>query len=77
MFDAKIFHIKTPTFPEFRFEWHPQTKRVYLIRITAEQPIGEPIAMEIETAGAAHNAVLIFLRGYRAAKAELPARMSA
>ena len=68
---AQILHIKTPTFPQFRFEWHPGTRRVYLIRVGATPVIGEAMAFEITTHGAAQNAVLIWLRGYRQAKLEM------
>lgn len=67
----KITHIKAPTFPGLRFEWHPQRKRIYLIRAGVTPEIGELIATDIETEGAAHNAVLIWLRGYRTAKGEM------
>lgn len=66
----KIYHIKAPMAPQFRFEWHPKAKKVYLIVIGAEPEIGEAFAHEIENEGAAWNAVLIWLRGYRTAKAE-------
>lgn len=66
----KIVHIKAPNAPQYRFEWHPKIKKVYLIRVGAVPEIGEMFAHEIETEGAAWNAVLIFLRGYRIAKAE-------
>jgi hypothetical protein len=65
--DARVFHIKTPAFPQFRFEWHPGVKRVYIIRLGVEPLMGEPFAYEIDDEGAARNAVLIFLRGYKAA----------
>jgi hypothetical protein len=74
-----IRHIAAPAFPQFRFEWHPSTKRVFIIRQSAPT-IGEPIAFEIADHGAAHNAALIWLRGYRAAQAEAaltPKRLSA
>lgn len=66
----KIIHIKAPNLPQFRFEWHPGIKKVYLIRVGTSPEIGEMFAHEITTEGAAWNAVLIFLRGYRIAKAE-------
>lgn len=66
----RIYHIKAPNAPQFRFEYHPGIKKVYLIRVGAVPEIGEMFAHEIETEGAAWNAVLIFLRGYRTAKAE-------
>lgn len=68
---GQILHIKTPTFPHFRFEWHPAKRRVYLIRVGVVPEIGEAIAFEIKTHGDAQNAVLIWLRGYRQAKLEL------
>ena len=66
-----IYHIKAPTFPQFRFEWHIGARRVYLIRDGAVPVIGEPIAFEVKDHGAAQNAVLIFLRGYRQRSLEL------
>jgi hypothetical protein len=67
----KILTLKTPTFPQFRFEWHPGVKRVYVVRVGVTPEIGEAIAFEIADHGAAYNAVLIYLRGYRQAKLEL------
>jgi hypothetical protein len=66
---GQVYIIKTPSFPQFQFEWHPGVKRVYLTRISPT--IGEPIAFEITTHGAAQNAVLIFLRGYRQRSLEI------
>ena len=66
-----IYHIKAPTFPQFRFEWHIGMKRVYVIRIGAMPEIGEAMAFEVKTHGDAQNAVLIWLRGYRQAKLEM------
>jgi hypothetical protein len=71
MHDAKIFHLKTPALPEFRFEWHPARRNVYLVRLGMTPEIGELIAFNIDNEGAAHNAVLIWLRGFRAAKGDL------
>lgn len=66
----RITHLKAPNFPQFRFEYHPNVKKIYLIRVGTNPEIGEMFAHEIETEGAAWNSVLIFLRGYRTAKAE-------
>lgn len=68
--DTQIYHIKTPKFPQFRFEWHPTKTTVYLVRIGQVPEIGEPIAENADDHGRAQMAVLIWLRGYRAAKAE-------
>lgn len=69
--DTQIFHIKAPRFPQFRFEWHPSRRMVYLIRIGQQPEFGDPIAENADDQGRAQMAVLIWLRGYRAAKAEL------
>ena len=65
------YHIKTPSYPAFRFEWHETNKTVYLVRLGAVPLHGEPIAVNIPTHGEAQNTVLIWLRGYREAKQEL------
>lgn len=67
----KILHLKTPNWPQFRFEYHPKIKKVYLIRVGIEPEIGQVFAHEIENEGQAWNAVLIFLRGYREARSEI------
>jgi len=67
----KIMHLKTPNYPQFRFEYHPFKKKVYIIRVGILPEIGEAFAHEIETEGAAWNAALIWLRGYKEAKREL------
>jgi len=67
----KVYHLKQPAFPQFRFEWHPGKKKVYLIRLGVEPLMGTAFAHDIENHGAAYNAVLIWLRGYREAKMEL------
>ena len=66
-----VAHIKQPSFPQFRFEWHPEAKKVFIIRLGRTPLIGDPIAMDIENHGAAVNAVLIYLRGYKERAAEM------
>lgn len=59
--------------PDWRYEWHPQERRVYLVRMGRTVDAGnglkaeraEPIAFNIETYGQAWNAVLIYQRGVR------------
>jgi hypothetical protein len=65
--DGPIKIIKSPNWPQFRFEWHPKVKRVYLVHVGQKPEIGTVFAFEIENEGQAQNAVLIWLRGYRAA----------
>lgn len=67
----RITHIRAPLLPEYRFEYHPAKKKVYAIRVGAEPEIGEVFAHDVESDGAAHNAVLVWLRGYRTAKGEM------
>lgn len=69
--EMKITHMRQPSVPQFRFEYHPFKKKVYLIRVGAKPEIGEVFAHDVETEAAAHNAVLIWLRGYRTAKGEM------
>ncbi len=57
--------INLSNFPQFRFEWHPETKNLYLIRLNTMTPIGECIAKKVPTSVAAQEAVMIFMRGYR------------
>ena len=58
-------HIKQPQFPQYRFEWHPQSRKVYLIRLGRTPLVGEVIAEHAETHGHAFNFVQTFLRGLR------------
>jgi hypothetical protein len=67
---GEIYHMKSPAWPSIRFEYHPNKKKVYLVRVGTVPERGEVMAHDIENEGAAHNAVLIFLRGYRVAKGD-------
>ena len=69
--DTVIFHIKTPSWPQFRFEYHATKRKIFLIRVGVKPEIGEVFAHNIDTEGAAYNAVMIWLRGYRTAKGEM------
>jgi hypothetical protein len=72
--DARVLHIQAPALPEFRFEWHPQAQRVYIIRLAVTPLVGEPFAFDIKDHGAAINATLIWTRGYRAAQMWAPTK---
>lgn len=61
--DREIYHIRAPRFPEYRFEWHPRKRNVYVVRAGVVPEVGEIVAFNVETRGDAHNAVLIWLRG--------------
>lgn len=63
--DRKVWNLSSPAFPQYRFEWHPQSRKVYLARLTSSPVVGEVLAFNIETHGDAINAVNIWTRGYR------------
>lgn len=66
----EIMHLSMRGAPEFRFEWHPQKRKVYLVRVQADGPeIGEILAEHAETHAHALNFVQTFLRGYREGQA--------
>lgn len=58
------FCIRQPGFPQWRFEWHPQKRKVYLVRMANTPLTGEVIAEHAETHAAAFGAVQTWLRGY-------------
>lgn len=65
---ATIYHVSNPRLPQFRFEWHPHVRKVYLIRLGSRRDVGDPIADNVETHGAAVNTVLVWSRGYHEAR---------
>jgi hypothetical protein len=69
-------HIKNPRLPQFRFEWHRDSKRVYLVRLGGFPEIGEPIAYEVADQGQATNAVLIWCRGYHEGRREAALKLA-
>lgn len=60
----RVHHIRCPRLPQYRFEWHEQARRLYLVRLGVEPEVGEIVAFDVDTHGAAINAVLIWCRGY-------------
>lgn len=61
-------HLAAPAFPQFRFEWHPGAKKVYVVRGRPE--VGNVLAEEITSAFDARSAVLVWLRGYTERQSE-------
>lgn len=70
--DRRICHIQQPNFPQYRFEWHPQSRKVYLIRMGTTPLFGEILAEHAETHAAAFNFVQTFLRGFREGQMPTP-----
>lgn len=64
---ARIRHITSPTHPEIRFEWHPATRKLYVIRVGAIPEQGELIATTgvVSTAEALCD---LYLKGYAEGK---------
>lgn len=61
----QVFHIKYGRADGgYRFEWHPRTRKVYLVRLSTVPEIGEVMAFNVETHGDAINAVMIWCRGF-------------
>lgn len=70
----QVFVLAMPKVPHLRFEWHPVTQRVYMIRLDVSQGerlVGEPIAYNVGDHGAAWNFALVWARGYRERDREL------
>jgi hypothetical protein len=65
MAPGMIYHMRQPNLPGYRFEYHPGVKKVYVIRVGVMPEVGEAFAFDIENHGAAWNAVLYWVRGYR------------
>jgi len=66
-----IIHLKAAHVPDYRFEWHPEVKRVFAFK-QGGKGVPEILAFGIENHGAALNAVNIWTRGYRSARSEKP-----
>jgi hypothetical protein len=62
-----ILRIRAPMATGLRFEWHPQKRKVYMIRpaLPGQPEVGEIIAEHANTHGEAWNFVQTFMRGYR------------
>lgn len=66
-----IAHFDNPRVPQFHFEWHPETKKVYVIRLGVVPLVGEVIAEHADTHGQAYGFVQTWCRGYKTRDAEL------
>lgn len=58
----QVYHLRSAS--GFSFEWHPRTRKVYLVRTDHKPVVAEVMAFDIETHGDAVNAINIWLRGY-------------
>jgi hypothetical protein len=65
--------IQNAAMPQFRFEWHPETGKVYWMSrpVPGQSVQAFVLAEHCDTEGRAFGFVQTFCRGYRAAKGEL------
>ena len=70
MDERAIYKIQSQQLPQFRFEWHPRGRKVYVVRVGALPEVAELIADNIDNHGAAINATLLWCRGYHACRLE-------
>lgn len=66
---AGIYTMRVPHLMEFRFEYHPETKRVFYIRVGAVPEFGVIVAEQIGSVEEARHVVLYWGRGYLEGKA--------
>jgi hypothetical protein len=69
----KILRTRTPTFPQFEFEWHEVTGKVYVVETPKERSNtanGVAIAEHVSTHAGFLGAVQTYLRGYRKGKSD-------
>jgi hypothetical protein len=57
-----ILKMQMQSLPWFRFEWHPEEKKVYVIRIPTE--ISALVAQDVTSQEQAHIAIEAFVSGY-------------
>lgn len=73
-----VYKIRRPEYPQFHFEWHPQTRKVWIARLGRVDdqgrffplPSGSTIypavlAEHANTHGEAYNFVQTYLRGFK------------
>ena len=70
-----IFHFFAPCTAlasRFRFEWHTKSQQLYVVDIAlgerTQRVVANLMAYHIENQGSAHNAALIWCRGFLAAE---------
>lgn len=72
--DSMIRVIGSPNHSTFRFEWHPTSKKLYIVHLSTTPHQGELIAIDVKDHGMAINYVNLYLRGYQAGKLQIPVR---
>lgn len=60
----QIKYLAMPKYPQFRFEYHPRSRKVYFTRITGGQEFGHIVAEDISDEWQAQKFVLVWARGF-------------
>lgn len=63
-----IYHFKSVFAPEYRFEYHSETKKLYVIRAGSKPEVGELMADDVVNAALAVKIGQSWLKGYHEAK---------
>jgi hypothetical protein len=67
----RIIHIRSPMTPEYRFEYHPETGKVYVVRVGVKPEVGDVIAEHCDTHARGIGFVQTYLRGIEEGKLKL------
>lgn len=59
-----ILQMIIPGFPDYRFEWHPNTRKLYSISRLSTPEIAEPIATGVENRQSAELLTTIWASGF-------------
>lgn len=60
-----VSHLQSPALTEYSFEWHPETQKVYAIRLGVNPTIGELIFHPVGDQTTFSRVVEIWIKGYR------------
>lgn len=71
--NGQIYRFESAAFPQFRFEYHPLTRKVYLVRVGVTPEIGELLAADVADAGLGARFAQTWLAGYRLRGSEMEA----
>lgn len=60
-----IYHLKVPGFDGHRFEWHPETRRLFVVRVGVRPEQAEWLCEKVESVGAAQQLCIVYCLGIR------------
>lgn len=68
---AGIFHLHSAQNPEVRFEWHENSKKLFVLYEITTPPTAEELWSNIQSAPAAQFCVAMWLKGWRSGQSQL------